>query len=91
MGLFSGLSIFCLLLAILTSVLYGLGVKESKDPNRNMTEPPYVVRTLKTNRNFMISSWIFCVFFFYIWFSSERHEQAAQKQLNRRLQQIVNR
>jgi uncharacterized membrane protein len=81
------LSLFCLVLAIVTSVLYAKGRQESKDPTRGDS---YVVRTLKTNRNFMISSWVFFLFFLY-WWHTERPEQARQKQLQKRLNQIATR
>lgn len=84
------LSLFCLIIAILTSVLYAKGLKESKDPTRIPKDTYDVVRMLKPNRNFMISSWVFFLFFLY-WWHTERPEQARQKQLQKRLGQIATR
>lgn len=87
--MFFELALLCLFLAILTSVFYSKGVEEIKDPSRNATNS-YYIRTLKTNRNFMISSWIFSIFFLGIWFFSERHKIAQRQRINRQLADIVN-
>lgn len=89
MNFLLGLSIFCLFLAILTTVLFAKGTQESKDPTRNETNS-YAIRTLKTNRNFMISSWVFFIVFLYWWYK-DRPNQERQKQLQKRLDQIATR